>query len=93
MTDPSLNILIRLHLPICRKTIGVAVVGFWIFSDRCRTVIIQNVIAHGIQPRRVARGRRQQFSPDRRHDCGPCRDRFSTGIPAVTLARRHSRVV
>ena len=26
--------------------------------------------------RRVARGRRQQFSPDRRHDCGRCRDRF-----------------
>ncbi len=38
-------------LPDLQKTIGAAAVGFWIiFSTIAAPVIIQNVIAHGIQP-------------------------------------------
>ena len=52
MTDPSFEYIDPTStLPDLQKTIGVAVVGFWIiFSTVAAPVIIQNVIAHGIQP-------------------------------------------
>jgi len=51
MTDPSFEYLDPTStLPDLQKTIGVAAVGFWIiFSTVAAPVIIQNVIAHGIQ--------------------------------------------
>ena len=52
MTDPSFEYIDPTStLPGLQKTIGVAAVGFWIiFSTVAAPVIIQNVIAHGIQP-------------------------------------------
>ena len=52
MTDPSFEYIDPTStLPDLQKTIGVAVVAFWIiFSTVAAPVIIQNVIAHGIQP-------------------------------------------
>jgi len=52
MTDPSFEYIDPTStLPDLQKTIGVAVVGFWIiFSTVAAPVIIQNVMAHGIQP-------------------------------------------
>jgi len=51
MTDPSFEYIDPTStLPDLQKTIGVAVVGFWIiFSTVAAPIIIQNVIAHGIQ--------------------------------------------
>ena len=51
MTDPSFEYLDPTStLPDLQKTIGVAAVGFWIiFSTVAAPIIIQNVIAHGIQ--------------------------------------------
>ena len=51
MTDPSFEYIDPTStLPDLQKTIGVAAVGFWIiFSTVAAPVIIQNVIAHGIQ--------------------------------------------
>ncbi|HEX5398661.1 MAG TPA: hypothetical protein VFY06_06375 [Verrucomicrobiae bacterium] len=52
MTDPSFEYIDPTStLPDLQKTIGVAVVAFWIiFSTVAAPLIIQNVIAHGIQP-------------------------------------------
>jgi hypothetical protein len=52
MTDPSFQYIDPTStLSGLQKTIGVAVVGFWIiFSTIAAPVIIQNVITHGIQP-------------------------------------------
>ena len=52
MTDPSFEYIDPTStLPDLQKTIGVAVVAFWIiFSTVAAPVIIQNVIAHGIHP-------------------------------------------
>ena len=51
MTDPSFEYIDPTStLPGLQKTIGVAVVAFWIiFSTVAAPVIIQNVLAHGIQ--------------------------------------------
>jgi hypothetical protein len=51
MTDPSFEFIDPTStLPDLQKTIGVAVVGFWIiFSTVAAPVIIQNVITHGTQ--------------------------------------------
>jgi len=51
MTDPSFEYIDPTStLPALQKTIGVAAVGFWIiFSTVAAPVIIQNVVAHGIQ--------------------------------------------
>jgi hypothetical protein len=51
MTDPTFEYIDPTStLPDLQKTIGVAAVGFWIiFSTVAAPVIIQNVIAHGIQ--------------------------------------------
>ena len=97
MTDPSFEYIDPTStLPDLQKTIGVAAVGFWIiFSTVAAPVIIQNVIAHGIQAGRcVARGRCQQCAPNRRHHCGRCRDRFNDW-PANASPRRggHGRAV
>lgn len=50
MTDPSFEFIDPTStLPDLQKTIGVAVVGFWIiFSTVAAPVIIQNVVTHGI---------------------------------------------
>jgi hypothetical protein len=52
MTDPSFEYIDPTStLPDLQKTIGVAVVAFWIiFSTVAAPVIIQNVIAHGYSP-------------------------------------------
>jgi hypothetical protein len=52
MTDPTFEYIDPTStLPDLQKTIGVAAVGFWIiFSTVAAPVIIQNVIAHGLQP-------------------------------------------
>lgn len=52
MSDPSFEYLDPTStLPDLQKTIGMATVAFWIiFSTIAAPVIIQNVIAHGIQP-------------------------------------------
>jgi hypothetical protein len=51
MTDPSFEYIDPTStLPDLQKTIGVAVVAFWIiFSTVAAPIVIQNVIAHGIQ--------------------------------------------
>jgi hypothetical protein len=51
MTDPSFEYIDPTStLPGLQKTIGAAAVGFWIiFSTVAAPVIIQNVLAHGIQ--------------------------------------------
>ena len=51
MTDPSFEYIDPTStLPALQKTIGVAAVGFWIiFSTVAAPVIIQTVVAHGIQ--------------------------------------------
>jgi hypothetical protein len=51
MTDPSFEFIDPTStLPDLQKTIGVAAVGFWIiFSTVAAPIIIQNVIAHGVQ--------------------------------------------
>ena len=52
MSDPSFQYIDPTSTATnLQRTIGVAVVGFWIvFSTVAAPVIIQNVIAHGIQP-------------------------------------------
>ena len=52
MSDPSFEYIDPTStLPDLQKTIGMATVAFWIiFSTIAAPVIIQNVIAHGLQP-------------------------------------------
>jgi hypothetical protein len=51
MTDPGFQYIDPTStLPDLQKTVGVAIVGFWIiFSTVAAPVIIQNVVTHGIQ--------------------------------------------
>ena len=92
MTDPSFEYIDPTStLPDLQKTIGVAVVGFWIiFSTVAAPVIIQNVIAHGIQPGgALLAGGVSSFSSNRRHHCGRSRHRFhAPAFPPSPLARR-----
>ncbi len=86
MTDPSFEYIDPTStLPDLQKTIGVAVVGFLDnFQHRCRAGhhSKRHRPRHSAR-RRVARGRRQQFAPNRRHHCGRCRQR--------RVQHRHSR--
>ncbi|MGA2751589.1 MAG: hypothetical protein ABSG59_22715 [Verrucomicrobiota bacterium] len=69
-----------------QRTIGVAAVGFWIiFSTVAAPVIIQNVIAHGIQPGgALLAGGVSSFLQTAATTAGAAATASSTGIPAVT---------
>jgi hypothetical protein len=87
MTDPSFEYIDPTStLPDLQKTIGVAVVGFWIiFSTVAAPVIIQNVIAHGIQPGgALLAGGFSSFLQTAATTAGAAATASSTGIPAVT---------
>ena len=87
MTDPSFEYIDPTStLPDLQKTIGVAIVGFWIiFSTVAAPVIIQNVIAHGIQPGgALLAGGISSFLQTAATTAGAAATASSTGIPAVT---------
>jgi hypothetical protein len=84
MTDPSFEYIDPTStLPDLQKTIGVAVVAFWIiFSTVAAPVIIQNVIAHGLQPGGPLLAGGLQRAANRRHHSGCSRQ---------CRAHRHTR--
>jgi len=87
MTDPSFEYIDPTStLPDLQKTIGVAVVAFWIiFSTVAAPVIIQNVIAHGIQPGgALLAGGISSALQTAATTAGAAATASSTGIPAVT---------
>jgi hypothetical protein len=69
-----------------QKTIGVAAVGFWIiFSTIAAPAIIQNVIAHGIQPGgQLLAGGVSSFLQTAATTIGAAATASAVGIPAVT---------
>jgi len=87
MTDPSFEYIDPTStLPDLQKTIGVAVVGFWIiFSTVAAPVIIQNVITHGIQPGgQMLAGGISSFLQTAATTAGAAASAAPIGIPAVT---------
>jgi hypothetical protein len=87
MTDPSFEYIDPTStLPDLQKTIGVAVVGFWIiFSTVAAPVIIQNVIAHGIQPGGpLLAGGVSSFLQTAATTAGAAATASTAGMPAVT---------
>jgi hypothetical protein len=87
MTDPSFEYLDPTStLPDLQKTIGVAAVGFWIiFSTVAAPIIIQNVVAHGIQAgSALLAGGVSSFLQTAATTAGAAATASSTGIPAVT---------
>jgi hypothetical protein len=87
MTDPSFEYIDPTStLPDLQKTIGVAVVAFWIiFSTVAAPVIIQNVIAHGIQPGgTLLAGGVSSALQTAATTAGAAATAATTGIPVVT---------
>ena len=87
MTDPSFEYIDPTStLPDLQKTIGVAAVGFWIiFSTVAAPVIIQNVIAHGLQPGgALLAGGVSSFLQTAATTAGAAASAAPIGIPAVT---------
>jgi hypothetical protein len=87
MTDPTFEYIDPTNtLPDLQKTIGVAVVAFWIiFSTVAAPVIIQNVIAHGLQPGgALLAGGISSALQTAATTAGAAATASSTGIPAVT---------
>jgi hypothetical protein len=87
MTDPSFEYLDPTStLPDLQKTIGVAAVGFWIiFSTVAAPVIIQNVIAHGIQAgSQLLSGGVSSALQTAATTAGAAATASTTGIPIVT---------
>lgn len=87
MTDPSFEYLDPTStLPDLQKTIGVAAVGFWIiFSTVAAPVIIQNVIAHGIQAgSALLSGGVSSALQTAATTAGAAATASTTGIPIVT---------
>jgi hypothetical protein len=87
MTDPTFAYLDPTStLPDLQKTIGVAAIGFWIiFSTVASPIIIQNVVAHGIQAgSALLAGGVSSFLQTSATTAGAAATASSTGIPAVT---------
>jgi len=87
MTDPSFEYIDPTStLPDLQKTIGVAAVGFWIiFSTVAAPVIIQNVIAHGIQPGgALLAGGVSSFLQTAATTAGAAATASTAGLPVVT---------
>jgi len=87
MTDPSFEYIDPTStLPDLQKTIGVAVVAFWIiFSTVAAPVIIQNVITHGIQAGgALLSGGISSFLQTAATTAGAAASAAPIGIPAVT---------
>ena len=87
MTDPSFEYLDPTStLPDLQKTIGVAAVGFWIiFSTVAAPVIIQNVIAHGIQAgSQLLAGGVSSALQTAATTAGAAATASTTGLPVVT---------
>jgi hypothetical protein len=89
MTDPSFEYLDPTStLPDLQKTIGVAAVGFWIiFSTVAAPVIIQNVIAHGIQAgSQLLSGGVSSFLQTAATTAGAAATASTAGLPVVTAS-------
>jgi hypothetical protein len=89
MTDPSFAYLDPTStLPDLQKTIGVAAVGFWIiFSTVAAPVIIQNVIAHGIQAgSQLLSGGVSSFLQTAATTAGAAATASTAGLPVVTAS-------
>jgi hypothetical protein len=89
MTDPSFEYIDPTStLPGLQKTIGVALVAFWIiFSTVAAPVIIQNVITHGIQPGgQMLAGGISSFLQTAATTAGAAASAAPIGMPAVTAA-------
>ncbi len=87
LTDPSLQFIDPTStLPDLQKTIGVAAVGFWIiFSTVAAPVIIQNVIAHGIQAgSQLLSGGVSSFLQTAATTAGAAATASTAGLPVVT---------
>ncbi|MGH7988876.1 MAG: hypothetical protein ACREDS_01590 [Limisphaerales bacterium] len=87
MTDPSFEYLDPTStLPDLQKTIGVAAVGFWIiFSTVAAPIIIQNVVAHGIQAgSQLLSGGVSSALQTAATTAGAAATASTTGIPIVT---------
>ena len=87
MTDPSFAYVDPTStLPDLQKTIGVAAVGFWIiFSTVAAPVIIQNVIAHGIQAgSQLLSGGVSSFLQTAATTAGAAATASTAGLPVVT---------
>ncbi|HEX3719551.1 MAG TPA: hypothetical protein VH595_16475 [Verrucomicrobiae bacterium] len=87
MTDPSFQFIDPTStLTDLQKTIGVAAVGFWIiFSTIAAPAIIQNVIAHGIQPGgQLLAGGVSSFLQTAATTAGAAATASAVGIPVVT---------
>lgn len=87
MTDPSFEYLDPTStLPDLQKTIGVAAVGFWIiFSTVAAPIIIQNVVAHGIQAgSALLSGGVSSALQTAATTAGAAATASTTGIPLVT---------
>src|SRR5580692_2283250 len=88
MTDPSFEYLDPTStLPDLQKTIGVAAVGFWIiFSTVAAPVIIQHVIAHGIQAgSALLAGGVSSFLQTAATTAGATAAASTGGLPVVTV--------
>jgi hypothetical protein len=87
MTDPSFQYIDPTSTATnLQRTIGVAAVGFWIiFSTIAAPVIIQNVIAHGIQPGgALLAGGVSSALQTAATTAGTAATASTTGIPIVT---------
>ncbi len=87
MADPAFAYLDPTSaLPDLQKTIGVAAVGFWImFSTVAAPVIIQNVVAHGIQAGgQLLSGGAGSFLQTAATTAGAAATASTTGLPIVT---------
>jgi hypothetical protein len=87
MTDPSFAYMDPTStLPDLQKTIGAAAVGFWIiFSTVAAPVIIQNVVAHGIQAGGpLLAGGVSSFIQTAATTAGAAATASTAGLPVVT---------
>jgi hypothetical protein len=87
MTDPTFQYLDPTStLPDLQKTIGVAAVGFWIiFSTVAAPIIIQNVVASGVQPgSQLLSGGASSFLQTAATTAGVAAVASPTGLPMVT---------
>jgi hypothetical protein len=87
MTDPTFQYLDPTStLPDLQKTIGVAAVGFWIiFSTVAAPIIIQNVVASGVQPgSQLLSGGASSFLQTAATTAGVAAVASPTGLPLAT---------
>jgi hypothetical protein len=87
MTDPTFQYLDPTStLPDLQKTIGVAAVGFWIiFSSVAAPIIIQNVVASGVQPgSQLLSGGASSFLQTAATTAGVAAVASPTGLPLAT---------